>query len=117
MYLYTRTALNHRLNKLQSYSLPSGSYVNLTLGKTGTEYIAPADGWFSISKRATAANQILALFLNSIGFGFKYASSDSQGCLTSCPVKKGDKIMCSYTAAGTTEFFRFIYAQGSAPQS
>lgn len=112
--------LNHRLNKLQSYSLPSGQYVDLTLGSSGTSYTAPADGWYFIAK-ITSGTQYF-----DIGI---YYSNDNLICIISdksingstirllAPVKKGYKIKTGYNASGSTDYFRFIYAVGAAPQT
>lgn len=106
------SALRHNLNKLQSYSLPSARYIDLTLGVSGTQYTAPADGWFDLRKSASNGQFIkiqceLECCVNSSGYivsGF-------------IPVRKNKKIQITYTASGTTHTFRFIYALGSAPQS
>lgn len=100
-------------SEISGWGMPSNRYIDLTLGKDGTTYTAPANGWFVVSKRSTKANEILALYSTATGFGFKYASAGAQGCFVSCPVKKGDEIACGYTTTGATEFFRFIYAEGS----
>lgn len=96
-----------------SAGMPSNKYINLTLGANGSTYTAPANGWFVVFKRSTKENEILELSLTATGFGFKYASTGAQGCFVSCPVKKGDIIKCGYTTTGATNFFRFIYAEGS----
>lgn len=96
-------------------AMPSSRQVELTLGANGSTYTAPANGWFVVSKRSTKQNEILELSLTATGLGFKYASTGEQGCFVSCPVKKGDEIKCGYTVTGATQFFRFIYVEGSVP--
>lgn len=100
-------------SEISGWSMPSDKFIDLTLGADGSTYIAPANGWFVLSKRSTGSNQILRLSSTSTRLGFKYASTGAQGCIVSCPVKKGDIIKCGYTTTGVTEFFRFIYAEGS----
>jgi hypothetical protein len=108
--------VHNRLNKLQTYSLPSGTYTNLTLGNTGTNYTAPADGWICLSKEGGSADyQYIYLSTDSkleqLG---RCVSRGSQATLIS-PVRKGEVFRVSYTAGGATNYFRFIYAVGSGP--
>ena len=108
-----------KINKLQSYSLPSNQYIDLTLGASGSKYTAPADGWYCISKKTNSANQMVNLISDtssSIRIEIRSPNSDSNIYLY-LPIRKGDKVVCNYSAGGATQFFRFIYAQGSAPQS
>ena len=90
--------------------MPSNRYIDLTLGASGSTYTAPANGWVFFSKVSTAAgqwiqivarqsyHQILAVTVNPINFLY--------------PVIKNETFAINYTAAGTTEKFRFIYAEG-----
>lgn len=118
----TRKDQHHRLNKLQSYSLPSSSYTNLTLGTSGTTYTAPADGWFYISKKSSASDQSISFnYLN--GNNEVYASWNMISTNTSQilsflrPVSKGQKVQINYASTGVTNDFKFIYALGSEPQT
>lgn len=94
-------------------SMPSNKYVNLTLGASGTFYTAPANGWFLLRKDATGVNQELRLTNNSNELvGYTVATGGlALGAIV--PVKKGDVVNVYYSAEGTLEFFRFIYAVGS----
>lgn len=113
--------VRNRLNKLQSYSLPSSRYTDLTLGPSATSYTAPADGYFYISKHSNQEHQYLLLSPtgnSSSSFSNLVRNSDSIGSLScSLPCLKGDVIKCSYTMGGATNCFRFYYALGSAPQT
>ena len=93
--------------------MPSSRYVDLTLGASGSTYTAPANGWVFFSKRSTAAgqwiqivarksysyHQIFAVKVNPINFLY--------------PVNKNETFEINYAADGTTEKFRFIYAEGA----
>ena len=100
-------------------AMPSDTYTNLTLGASGTQYTAPADGWFYIDKSGN--NGTYVGFVNfGINNTYKYATTipiyNTNG-VALLPVKKNDKITVNYNAAGTTNVFRFIYAQGSESEA
>lgn len=109
---------HNRLNKLQSYSLPSDKYINLTLGASGTTYAAPANGYLVLDKNSSGAGQFTNISNNTIGLTAQQLSTaTAQGlpCFLVC--KKGDSLAISYSAGGSLVRFRFIYAVGSAPQT
>ena len=112
--------VRNRLNILQSYSLPSESYTNLTLGASGANYTAPADGWVYIAKTATAGGQYLMLTTmnknNLFMVGYEVRSWANGNIMRlSVPVTKGSKIRLQYDLAGNTIGFQFVYAVGSQP--
>lgn len=98
-------------------SMPSGKYINLTLGASGTPYIAPADGWFAINKRSTGPQQYVNIGkvdgISTIGSFTAYASGVE--CWSVQSVLAGEEVKVRYTCGGTLEWFRFIYAVGSKP--
>lgn len=90
-------------------SMPSSKYINLTLGASGTTYIAPADGWFYAAGSGTSNNMWIELISN--------ISQGVYGTLSwnykvSLPVKKGEPCIVSYNDINFS-MFRFIYANGS----
>ena len=94
-------------------SMPSNRYIDLTLGASGTSYIAPADGYFTITKGATAAGQYVYLRAEATNeINVLNSASDTLVCRTFLPVQKGTRILVTYTADSTTYIFRFIYANG-----
>lgn len=97
---------------LSGLGMPSNKYINLTLGASGSTYTAPANGWYTINKHG-ASGQIAA-FENVTAGGVTWISTLSikTDARISVPVKKGDNVILWYTATGTTNFFRFVYAQG-----
>lgn len=108
----THSVQHHRLNKLQSYSLPSNSFINLTLGASGTEYVAPADGWFSVAGSSNGNDGQIWLessFLKSMVMGNPHIA-----IANFIPCCKGKKTKISYYNY-SCEYFRFIYANGSQP--
>lgn len=89
----------------------SGRYQALTLGASGAQYTAPANGWVYVRKTNTAVGQFVVIrqgLLRTIGFG---GIANNQACAFH-PVLKGT-FNVDYTAAGTAvQEFRFVYAEG-----
>ena len=105
-------------NTVSGLSMPSGVYDNLTLGSSGAQYTAPANGYFYIDKTSSAAGQY-------VYFGDSTDAAPGESCGSASyannyhcsllrPVKKGTKVKVYYTAAGVTNYFRFIYAEGAS---
>lgn len=108
-----------RKNEIAYLSMPSKRYENLTLGASGTQYTAPADGWVYIRKRANASGQYIAMIKYlSNNSSYEAAVAWSHGnhdIYVNIPVYAGETFGVNYTASGTAngEFFRFIYANGA----
>ncbi len=101
-------------NEAAAASMPSSKYNNLTLGISGSTYKAPANGWFILAKNTNAAGEFISLSISPTGLGFTtFSQNNGNGLRASVPVKEGDSLNCYYTATGTTNQFRFIYAEGS----
>ena len=113
--------LVNKTNKVQAAeaSMPSGKYIDLTLGASGTTYTAPANGWFVLDKAATAANQYAALYNTGNGTTTSTLKGIAQTVIPvasnlglTIPALKGDIVHLDYTLAGDTVVWRFVYAQG-----
>lgn len=104
---------------ITGWSFQSNKYKNLTLGASGTHYIAPADGWFVINKRSTGAQQYVNFgkigSIPTVGSFIAYASGVE--CWSFQSVLKGEEVKVYYTCGGKLEWFRFIYAVGSNPST
>ena len=110
----TTEQLNAKVDIDSSWGFPSNRYIDLTLGASGATYTAPANGWFTISKLTGSTNQYIN-FVNSSAGGLSISSllpSSSSTIRLFIPCKKGDSVVCNYSASGTTNAFRFIYAEG-----
>lgn len=95
------------------FAFPSSTYENLTLGSTGSEYTAPANGWFVLYKTAASSSQQISLEVQGNGIASKcIAGGNNQPLMIHVPVKKGDIMNVYYSASGTTNYFRFVYAKG-----
>lgn len=92
---------------------PSSRYEDLILGASGTEYTAPANGYFYLNKASGSTNQYIEFNNTDRAYStilHAYASGASLRLLL--PVQKDDVASLWYTASGTTNTFRFIYAEG-----
>ena len=98
-----------------SEDLPSDRYVDLELKASGTTYTAPANGWVNILKLSNGVEQYLVLLnvTKNIIVRTNNTSSavDQSGLLI--PVNKNDIYRVDYSYSGTTNNFKFIYAQGN----
>ena len=93
-------------------AMPGNLYIDLTLVATGGTYTATADGYFTISKAATASGQYINFVNNTNGLNVNSIAASALNCRLTIPVSRGDTITVNYTAAGTTNMFRFVYANG-----
>jgi hypothetical protein len=108
-----------RKSYLSSISMPSNKYIDLTLGASGTQYTAPANGYIHLCKMATAAHQYIGInpleLYNGIGSSdslYYDQSTTAQTLAGFIPVRKGEQFFIYYTAQGQVCAFRFIYAEG-----
>ena len=98
---------------LSGLSMPSNKYINLTLGASGSTYTAPANGWLILNKAANSVGQEIRLTNQSNQLrGYAIAAMNYAGLDTMIPCRKGDTIHIYYSAAGSVEDFRFVYAEG-----
>lgn len=109
---------------MQSYSLPSSSYTDLTLGSSGTFYTAPADGWFTIDKGCSGNFAFCGFYVfdenkNREIFGINTHGKDVPADYLSLivPVRKNLNLKVNYREVESNGYFRFFYAKGSAPQT
>lgn len=97
---------------LARFSAPSSRFIDLTLGASGSEYTAPADGWM-VSFFATSGAQI-GTWVNIVtglsNTGGTAGAYPYVGC--SMKVKAGDVVAYHYNHP-SGGIFRFVYAEGS----
>lgn len=94
-------------------AMPSNRYVNLTLGSSGASYTAPADGYVVFDKASSGANQYIRMTTSDGLRVLNNSTGSGQYLSVFLPVKKNQQFYVSYTAGGTTNSFRFVYAQGA----
>ncbi len=93
--------------------MPSNRYTALTLGASGTEYTAPANGWFAVSKTSGATGKYLGLLNATSDIGVEtYPNANTNNAKLIIPIKKNDVLRVTYSLTGATNYFKFIYAEG-----
>lgn len=98
-------------------SLPSDRYIDFTLPANDGTYTAPADGWVVFEKFASSSGQYVRL--STLAGSVKTcanqtrSSSSSQMLSVSVAVSSGNDALFSYSADGSTETCRFVYANGA----
>ena len=97
-----------------SEALPGDKFENVTLNGSNNTYTAPANGWYSLGKKASADGGLVGMFnlANTMRTqsAVHYANQIPRVFI---PVKRNDTIEAGYeNANGNLESFRFIYAQG-----
>ena len=101
---------------IASQAYPSNKYIDLTLGSDGSQYIAPANGWFVLNKFAKLGEWTQLRnkenYLDIIMHLYPSSGSSSGQISTIMPVKNGQTLQVFYTASGNTARFRFVYAEG-----
>lgn len=99
-------------------SMPSNRYIDLTLGASGTTYVAPANGYVDFIRTCASTNEFVAMATISENGADLLHTKSTAGTANNtaniyAPVKKGDSFKIVYTATGTAiNSLRFIYAEG-----
>lgn len=94
-------------NFLANQAMPSDKYIDLTLGISGAEYMAPADGYFVVAITDSGYAELTTTSTSST------ASFVGGWARAFIPVKKGTVMTLYYGNVGTWKIFRFYYAQGA----
>lgn len=99
---------------ISSLGLPSRKYDSLTLGSSGSTYVAPANGWFYIRKKTGSSSWQWFNFVNTTNeiLALMSFAQNNVGLYCLMPCLKGDVIKTEYSMSGETEAFRFYYAEG-----
>lgn len=99
------------------WAMPSNTYNSLTLGASGTQYTAPANGWYYIEGATTGGSNATAT-LDIIGnkISVILTTNSAHGIAYPIPVLKGDTITIYYGRFNVS-YFRFIYAVGSESEA
>lgn len=94
--------------------MPSNTYTDLTLGASGSQYTAPADGYYFLAK-GIADTQYIALTTPSVS-STVFASGSQVGSVY-VPVRRGEICVPTYSGTGAVSAFRFVYASGSESEA
>lgn len=98
--------------KMAKASMPSNTNIALTIGAAGTQYTAPADGWYQASGTANASVGYIYLTNNSSALADMKQVGQSVVSHCYIPAKKGDTITLWWQGMNMSTFL-FIYAVGS----
>ena len=100
-----------------SASMPSNKSIDLTLGASGTEYTAPANGWVSLIGQSSSVGTCR---LKNLTSNISLSSGDSQSSFfinLYIPVLKNDVFLWERLGGSfninTGATFKFVYAEGS----
>ena len=94
-------------------AMPSSRFTSLTLGTSGTTYIAPSHGWFYLNLIAQNLSNF-SLYNSTSLYGVGDVAGGSGFAMQLLlPCKKGDIISTSYQLAPSSYTFKFLYAVGS----
>lgn len=97
-------------------AMPSDTYYDLTLGASGAEYTAVADGYIYCGGQANASMQFIQFQVNDTVFVNATSAWNGQFITLFHPVKKGQKFNINYSIP-TVSYFRLYYAIGSESEA
>ena len=107
--------------KMAHNAMPSNTYTALTLGASGTEYTAPADGWYGFAGMTIGTGATGYFTFSNDTKGYSYRTQQPPNgyyiSLPMFPVSKGDICSLTYYQLSVNSFFRFYYAQGSESEA
>lgn len=103
---------NKDKNEISGWGLPSSRKISITLGASGSEYTAPANGWFAcildMGTMAVLVNE--TTYLGAKTYSLSSSTPDVLRCFV--PVKRGHRVGYSWQGTPTTNTLYFIYANG-----
>ena len=92
-------------------SMPSGKYVDLTLGASGSTYTAPANGWVYCVGKTTASSSYISVDIPNTFCGINGIAANQDLTLNQIAVEAGTVFGVRYGNV-TLTLLRFVYAQG-----
>lgn len=96
---------------ISSYSVPSGRYIDLTVGANESTYTAPADGWFFAQNNVTGTAG-LTLINETKGYNMGNCVERAWAIPVLLPCQKGDLVRLSCWNQFNVVTFRFYYLEG-----
>lgn len=110
----TRQYNNTISSQVAHMAMPSGKYIDLTLGASGTTYTAPADGWVQC---ACMSNSGGSAFMEIVTDGVSETASYVGGLgRATIAIAKNKPFVVFYGGPNfESKIFRFAYAVGSEP--
>lgn len=104
---------NQGTSKIANLAMPSSTYEDLTVGVSGTEYTAPADGYVFMNVGLSGTSGYATLYVTGLYSVTAIPVSNLSSSSVIYPVKKGRTFKLDYSTYATFNSFRFIYAVGS----
>lgn len=99
------------------WAMPSSTKEAITVGASGAQYQAPANGWFSFVTTNTATQNHYTYLTNETTHISSYAMGNSSIVARgSIEAKKGDYVTLGYYSSTIGEFY-FVYAEGSKSEA
>ena len=110
---------NAGTSKGAGWAMPSDTFDELTVGASGTQYIAPANGYFWFQRRQMQADMLVGIINITAFFSSRVFSSanTAETIGVYIPALKGQTVEIAYNGNGDSAFLRFIYAQGSESEA
>lgn len=96
---------------ISSFNTPSNRYIDLTLGESGTRYIAPANGTVYFKRFNNGASGVTNSIFNE-RTGMIAESFSPFTVAVSLNVLKGDAFVIYHTGSATGIELKFYYAEG-----
>ena len=98
---------------ISGWSMPSSRYINLTLGASGSTYIAPSDGYVYCERNSTSGSKFVSIFTVNGELGtYGLATAGVNNTKIFLPIKKGEKFKVLYSVDVDYFKFRFFYIEG-----
>ena len=93
-------------------SMPSGKYIDLTLGASGSSYTAPANGYVSVRSISANSTGPIGLVNSTTEFQTIISANAGWGFSQFLPVRKGDIFKVIWQGNRSSGSLRFYYAEG-----
>ena len=101
-------------NLASGLGMPSNRYINLTLGASGSNYTAPANGYFCITAKASETTTAYIISSVTPSYGGRIPMTTWQyvdgGAVV--PIKAGQTVQIYYQSNVTMQEIRFVFAEG-----
>lgn len=97
------------------WAMPSNTYDELTFGASEATYRAPANGWFAASRKNTStSSNYLNIINTSSGLSLSFVSDSTNNAEKKVflPVRKNDVVEIGYGSHSSSQYLRFVYAEG-----
>lgn len=99
---------------ISSYAFPSTTSISISIGSSGSSYIAPVDGWFTCLGTSTVSGSRAEFYIVG-GVGTKIQSPSNNNTLRwFLPIAKGQEMFIWYSNGMTLSEIFFYYSGGYA---